>query len=147
MVFNLDTEKCEDIKLHFDHNSNLEDTISEFCFGISAFYMDFCMRLGLDQEQARGLLEVCQSCMTRDVEDMLSRGLLDGEDEDDTVGVSDEELDELEQAMSAAGFSEEEIDSIVALVQDAGSMEAALGILKGIGEEAGVDRFEIGFDE
>lgn len=140
MFFNLDTEKCEDIKLHFDHNSNLEDTISEFCFGISAFYMDFCMRLGLDQEQARGLLEVCQSCMTRDVEDMLSRGLLVEEDEDDKAeGVSADEIDELERGMTAAGFSEEEISSIVGLVQNAGSMEAALRILKGIGVEADID--------
>lgn len=69
MKFNLNTDKCEDIKLSFDRDANLEEIILDFCFGISALYTDFCMQLGLDQDQARSLLEVCQSCMTRNVEE------------------------------------------------------------------------------
>ena len=145
MKFYLNTDKCEDIKLSFNRNADLEENILDFCFGISALYTDFCMQLGLDQDQARSLLEVCQSCMTRNVEELLAKGLLDDEEDDD--GVSDEELDELEHAMRAAGFSTEEISNIVDLVQDAGSMEAALGILKGIGKKAGVDWAELGMDD
>ena len=140
MKFTFDTEKMEDMNLRFDREANLEDNILDLCFGMGALYIDFCMQLGLDAEDATNLLEVYQSCMARNVEDMLSKGLLDSEDEDDeSDGVSDEEIDELERGMTAAGFSEEEISNIVDLVQDAGSMEAALGILKGIGENAGID--------
>lgn len=145
MKFNLDTDKCEDIKLSFDQYADFEENIMDFCFGISALYTDFCMQLGLDQDQARSLLEVCQSCMTRNVEELLAKGLLDDEDDDD--GVSEEELDELEHAMRAAGFSTEETSNIVALFKDVGSIDAALGVLKGIGEDAGVDWAELGMDD
>lgn len=141
MLFHLDTENCENIRLRFNPNGNLEENILEFCFGMSALYTDFCMQIGLDQDQSRSLLDVVQSCMTRDVEEILSHGLLDSdEDEDDgTDGVSDDEIDELGQAMTDAGFSNEEIQNIINLVKDAGSMDAALKILKGIGENAGID--------
>lgn len=148
MEFRFDTEKCEDIQLHFDGEADLEQNILDFCFGISALYMDFCMQLGLDAEDATSLLKVCQSCMTRNLEEFISNGMLDSDDEDDEVeSVSDEEIDELEQGMRAAGFSDEEICSIVGLVRDAGSMEAALVILKGIGEDAGVDWADFEDDE
>ena len=148
MKFRFDTEKCEDIQLRFDREADLEQNILDFCFGISALYTDFCMQLGLDAEHATSLLDVCQSCTTRNVEEFISNGMLDpdGED-DDTEGVSDDELAELEQGMRAAGFSDAEISSIAALVKDAGSMDAALGILKGIGEEAGIDWSEFGMDD
>ena len=141
MLFHLDTENCENIKLRFNPDGNLEENILEFCFGMSALYTDFCMQLGLDQDQARSLLDVVQSCMTRDVEEILSHGLLDSDDEEDdgTDGVSDDEIDELEQAMTDAGFSSEEIQNIITLVKDAVSMDAALKILKDIGENAGID--------
>lgn len=141
MLFHLDTENCESIKLQLNLDGDLEENILDFCFGISALFTDFCMQLGLDQEQARGLLDVCQSQMTQNVGDMLSRGLLDsdGEEDDETDGVSDDEIDELEQAMTDAGFSAAEISNIFTLVKDAGSMNAALDILKGIGEDAGID--------
>ena len=140
MKFHFDTEKCEDIQLCFDREGDLEENILDFSFGITALYTDFCMQLGLDAEDATSLLKVCQSCMTRNLEEFISNGMLDPDDEDDeVVSVSDEEIDELEQGMRAAGFSDEEISNIVDLVQDAGSMEAALNILKGIGEDAGVD--------
>lgn len=140
MKFTFDTEKMEDINLRFKREADLEENILDLCFGMSALYIDFCMQLGLDAEDATSLLDVCQSCMTRNVGDMLSKGLLDADGVDDeSDGVSDEELDELERGMTDAGFSEKEISSIVDLVQDAGSMETALGILKGIGEDAGID--------
>ena len=99
------------------------------------------MQIGLDQDQSRSLLDVVQSCMTRDVEEILSHGLLDSDDDEDdgTDGVSDDEIDELGQAMTDAGFSNEEIQNVINLVKDAGSMDAALKILKGIGENAGID--------
>lgn len=148
MKFHFDTEKCEDIQLRFDGEADLEDNILDFCFGITALYTDFCMQLGLDAEDATSLLQVCQSCMTRDLEDFISKGMLDPDDEDDEAeSVSDEEIDELMQSMRAAGFSEDEISNIVDLVRDAGSMEAALGILKGIGEDTGIDFSEIGLDD
>lgn len=141
MLFHLDTENCENIRLRFNPNGNLEENILEFCFGMSALYTDFCMQIGLDQDQSRSLLDVVQSCMTRDVEEILSHGLLDSDDDEDdgTDGVSDDEIDELGQAMTDAGFSNEEIQNIINLVKDAGSMDAALKILKGIGENAGID--------
>lgn len=140
MKFHFDTEKCEDIQLHFDREADLEENILDFSFGITALYTDFCMQLGLDADDATSLLKVCQSCMGKNLEEFISKGILDPDDEDDeTESVSDEEIDELEQGMRAAGFSDDEICSIVGLVRDAGSMEAALGILKGIGEDAGVD--------
>lgn len=141
MLFHLDTENCENIRLRFNPNGNLEENILEFCFGMSALYTDFCMQIGLDQDQSRSLLDVVQSCMTRDVEEILSHGLLDSDDDEDdgTDGVSDDEIDELGQAMTDAGFSNEEIHNIINLVKDAGSMDAALKILKGIGENAGID--------
>ena len=78
--------------------------------------------------------------MTRNVEEILSQGVLESDDEEDEVnGVSDEELDELEQGMTAAGFSPEEISSILTLVKDTGSMDAALDVLKGIGNIIGID--------
>lgn len=141
MLFHLDTENCENIRLRFNPNGNLEENILEFCFGMSALYTDFCMQIGLDQDQSRSLLDVVQSCMTRDVEEILSHGLLDSDDDEDdgTDGVSDDEIDELGQAMTDAGFSNEEIQNVINLVKDAGSMDAALKILKGIGENAGID--------
>ena len=141
MLFHLDTENCENIRLRFNPNGNLEENILEFCFGMSALYTDFCIQIGLDQDQSRSLLDVVQSCMTRDVEEILSHGLLDFDDDEDdgTDGVSDDEIDELGQAMTDAGFSNEEIQNIINLVKDAGSMDAALKILKGIGENAGID--------
>lgn len=141
MLFHLDTENCENIRLRFNPNGNLEENILEFCFGMSALYTDFCMQIGLDQDQSRSLLDVVQSCMTRDVEEILSHGLLDSDDDEDdgTDGVSDDEIDELGQAMTDAGFSNEEIQNIINLVKNAGSMDAALKILKGIGENAGID--------
>ena len=140
MKFTFDTEKLEDINLQIEQEADLEENILDLCFGMSAIFVDFCMQLGLDQEQTRSLLDVCQSCMTRNVDDMLSKGLLEADDEDaESDGVSDEELDELERGMIDAGFSEEEISSIAAMVQEAGSMEAALDILKGIAEDAGID--------
>lgn len=141
MLFHLDTENCENIKLRFNRDGDLEENILDFCFGMSALYTDFCMQLGLDQDQSRSLLDVCQSCMTRNVEEILSQGLLDSDDEEDdeTDCVSDDEIDELEQAMTAAGFSAQEIQNIITLVKDAGSMDAALKILKGIAENAGID--------
>lgn len=143
MKFHFDTEKCENIQLLFDRAADLEENILDFCFGITALYTDFCMQLGFDAEDATSLLKACQSCMTRNLEEFISNGMLDPDDEDDeSESVSDEEIDELEQGMRAAGFSDEEISNIVDLVQDAGSMEAALGILKGIAEDAGVDRAE-----
>ena len=83
--------------------------------------------------------------MKRDVEEILSHGRLDSDDEEDdeTDGVSDDEIDELEQAMTAAGFSEDEIQNIITFVKDAGSMDAALDALKGIGEDAGIDWSDI----
>lgn len=141
MLFHLDTENCENIRLRFNPTGNLEENILEFCFGMSALYTDFCMQIGLDQDQSRSLLDVVQSCMTRDVEEILSHELLDSDDDEDdgTDGVSDDEIDELGQAMTDAGFSNEEIQNIINLVKDAGSMDAALKILKGIGENAGID--------
>lgn len=140
MKFHFDTEKCEDIQLHFDREADLEENILDFSFGIAALYTDFCIQLGLDAEDATSLLKVCKSCMTRNLEEFISNGMLDPDDEDDEVeSVSDEEIDELERGMRAAGFSDEEIRNIVDLVQDAGSMEAALKILKGIAEDAGID--------
>lgn len=141
MKFHFDTEKCEDIQLRFDEGADIEEIILDFSFGITALYTDFCMQLGLDAEDATSLFKVCQSCMTRNLEEFISKGMLDPDD-DDAKSVSDEEIDELEQGMRAAGFSDEEISSIVGLVRDAGSMEAALDILKGIGEKFGVDLSE-----
>ena len=139
MMFHVDTKNCENIKLCFNPDGELEENILEFCFGMSALYTDFCMQLGLDQDQSRSLLDVVQSCMTRDVEEILSQGLLDSDDEEDeTNDVSDDELDELEQAMTAAGFSVQEIQNIITLVKDAGSMDAALDIIKAIGDNAGI---------
>ena len=63
----------------------------------------------------------------------------DDDEDDGTDGVSDDEIDELGQAMTDAGFSNEEIQNVINLVKDAGSMDAALKILKGIGENAGID--------
>lgn len=141
MKFHLDTDKCEDIQLSFNREAELEQTILDFCFGITALYTDFCMQLGLDAEKATSLLGVCQSCMTRNLEEFISNGMLDQDDEDDkTESLSDEEIGELEQGMRAAGFSEEEIRSIVGLVQDVGSMDAALEVLKDCAEEAGIDQ-------
>ena len=140
MKFQFDTEKCEDIQLRFDREADLEANILDFCFGITALYTDFCMQLGLDADDATSLLNVCQSCMGKNLEEFISNGILDPDDEDDEAEcVSDEEIDELTQGMRAAGFSDEEISNIVDLVQDAGSMEAALNILKGIAEDAGID--------
>lgn len=120
MKFQFDTEKCEDIQLHFDREADLEENILDFCFGISALYTDFCMQLGLDADDATSLLKVCHSCMTRNLEEFISNGMLDSDNEDDEV--SDEEIDDLKSGMTAAGFSEAEICNIVDLVQDAGSV-------------------------
>lgn len=141
MKFHFDTEKCEDIQLHFDREADLEENILDFCFGITALYTDFCIQLGLDEEDATSLLKVCHSCMTRNLEEFISNGMLDSDDDEDdeSDGVSDEEIDDLKSGMAAAGFSEEEISNIVDLVQDAGSMEGALNILKGIAKDAGID--------
>lgn len=140
MKFHLDTDKCEDIQLRFNREDNMESNILDFCFGITALYTDFCMQLGLDAEKATSLLGVCQSCMTRNLEEFISNGVLDPDDEDDEAEcVPDEEIGELEQGMRAAGFSEEDIHSIVGLVQDVGSMDAALEVLKDRAEEAGID--------
>ena len=139
MKFHFDTEKSEDIQLHFDREADLEENILDFCFGITALYTGFCMQLGLDADDATSLLKVCQSCMGKNLEEFISNGMLDPDDEDDEAEcVSDEEIDELTQGMRAAGFSDEEISNIVDLVQDAGSMEAALNVLKGIAEDAGI---------
>lgn len=148
MKFRFDTEKCEDIQLYFDREADLEENILDFSFGIAALYTDFCMQLYLDAEDATSLLEVCQSCMTRNLEELISNCMLNPDDEDDeTESVTDEEIEELEEGMRATGFSDEEINNIIDLVQDAGSMDAALNILKSIGEDAGIDWSEVGVKE
>ena len=140
MKFYFDTEKSEVIQLHFDKEAGLEENYMDFCFGITAFFTDFCMQLGLDAKDATSLLGVCQSRMTQFLEDFISEGMLDQDvEEEKAEGVSADELDELEQDMRDAGFSDEEISNIIAFVQDAGSMDAALEALRGIGEEAGID--------
>lgn len=134
--------------LTFNPDEDPQKSIYDLCYGLSVMYTEFCVQLGLDEEDARNLLFVCQSFMTKNVEEYISNGILEQDAESDEAdGVSDEDLDALKKSMTAAGFSEEEVQNITALVQDAGSMGAALGILKGIGEEAGIDWSEFGMDD
>lgn len=76
MKFSLDTEICGDINLQLDTDADLQKTIADFAFGLSAFYADFAMQLSLNEEQTMSLLEVVQSCITTNVDAFISEGLL-----------------------------------------------------------------------
>lgn len=149
MKFYFDTGKNEDLLLTFNPDDDPQKSIYDLCYGLSVMYTEFCVQLGLDEEDARNLLSVCQSFMTKNVEEYISNGILEQDDESDEAdGVSDEDLDALKKSMTAAGFSEEEIQNITALVKDAG-IDGALDVLRGIGREVCDDwtEFEKGVED
>lgn len=91
MKFNLDTNDYETLKLVFDeseYNQDLAITITEFCYAMAAFYLDFALKLELDADKALSLKEVCLNSISGFVDDLVSRGLLvtgleEDESEDD----------------------------------------------------------------
>lgn len=141
MRFSLDSDNYEDIHIEIteeEREGELQDVIQEFCFGMASFFVDFALKLNCDTEQAKGLQDVCMSCINRNIEHILDNRVLDPDDDSDD-DVSEDELDELLEALYAANFSEEEIDSIIELVKSSGSITAATDYLKMIGEEHGID--------
>ena len=141
MRFSLDSENYEDIHIEItdkEQKGELQDVIQEFCFGMASFFVDFASQLNCDTEKARGLKDVCISCINRNIEHILDNGILEDDDNSDD-DLSEDDLDELLEGLRAADFSEEEIDSVIELVKSFGSIEAATDYLKTIGEDHGID--------
>ena len=94
--------------------------------------------LNCDTEQAKGLKDVCLSCIERDIDSILDEGVLEDDGDDEEV-IDAEEIDELKNRLTDAGFDNKEIQNILALVENSGGIENANAFLKSIGDAAGVD--------
>jgi len=85
MIFQLDTDHYDEIKLTFsenEHENGLPKMIEEFCYGVSAFFVDFAMKLECDTKDAASLKEICLSCIANDIDVILEHGILEpAEDE------------------------------------------------------------------
>ena len=112
MKFNLDTEKMN-ISLSFNEDATgdeLIDVVQDFCFGMASFFIDFAMKLNYTSEDVADLKDVCISCINRNIDVMVEKGVLDDEEEDYD---EDNDLDELIDKMNESGFSADEIDNII----------------------------------
>ena len=89
-------------------------------------------------KQAKGLKEVCLSCIERNIDYMLEEGVLEKATPDDD-GAFNQQIEELEDKMVASGFSQEEIENILEFVKSSGSMQAAIDSLMQLGENNGID--------
>ena len=132
MIFELDTTKYESIKLVItdeDKKDGLQSVIGELCFALAGFFVDFASKLDLDKEQTISLKDVCISCISNNIDEILGQGIL--EEEEDFV--DEEELESLRQQLSDTDhYSEEEIADIVELVKSCGSIDSANEYLKDI---------------
>lgn len=141
MIIKLDTNNYEGIILTItdeERENGTVDLIQEFCYAMAALFTDFSMKLNCDTEQAKGLKDVCLSCIERDIDSILDEGVLEDDDDDEEV-IDAEEIDELKDRLTDADFDNEEIQNIIALVENSGGIENANAFLKSIGDAAGVD--------
>lgn len=144
MIFNLDTNDYESIKLTFtddDYEQETADLIQEFCFAVSSFFSDFALKLNCDEEQARSLKKVFLGCIDRNIDYMINEGVLETQaDEDEDEDEVDENcLDYLSEKMEEEGFSDAEIENILQLVKNSGSMDSAIEYLKQVALDAEID--------
>lgn len=67
MLFNLDTDDYEAIKIDItekDEEKELGEIVSEFCYAIASFFIDFSTKLNAkNKEQIDVLKDVCSSCI------------------------------------------------------------------------------------
>ena len=141
MIIKLDTNDYEGISLTItdeERENGTVDLIQEFCYAMAALFTDFSMKLNCDTEQAKGLKDVCLSCIERNIDSILDEGVLEYDDDEEEV-IDAEEIDELKDRLTEAGFDNEEIQNIIALVENSGGIENATDFLKSIGDAAGVD--------
>lgn len=132
MIFNLDTNNYEDIHLDITEEKkqgDIPNVIMEFSYSVASFFTDLASQLDCNTEQARGLQEVCLSCINKNIDMILDSGILE-EDLEESDVISQEEKDELVNRLTESGFSEDEIHSIIDLVQSEGSFENATEYLK-----------------
>lgn len=147
MIFSLDTDKLDEIKLTFsekEYESDIADVIADFFYGMASFFVDFAIKIDCDTEQARGLKDVFLSCVGNNIDTILEHGILEPDEEEE---VSEEEIDDLIEELVARGFSEAEIENIVQLVRDTGGFAAATDVLKGIAKDAGINLKDAGIEE
>ena len=141
MIIKLDTNNYEGISLAItdeERENGTVDLIQEFCYAMAALFTDFSMELSCDIEQAKGLKDVCLSCIERDIDSILDEGVLeDGDDDEDIIDA--EEINELKDRLTDSGFDNEEIQNIISLVENFGGIENASAFLKSIGDAAGID--------
>lgn len=136
MKFSLNTENCEEIKLDMASSeiNEVRNAIEEFCFGIASFFIDFMHQVGCKtEEQAKGLQEVCVSCIKRNVEIMIKEGLLSINED------LNREKEELVRQMKKHGYSDEEIENMTQLLIECGSIEKLNEELINLGEENELD--------
>lgn len=142
MIFNLDTNDYESIKLTFtddDYDQETADLIQEFCFAVSSFFSDFALKLDCDEEQARSLKKVFLGCIDRNIDYMIDEGVLETQADEDEDEVDEDSLDYLSERMEEEGFSDAEIENILQLVKNSGSMDSAIEYLKQVALDAGID--------
>ena len=131
MKFSLDTDRYDKMKLTLTKNdceNDLTEVITDFCYGIASFFVDFAMKLECNTSQAEGLKAVCLSCIEKNIDIILEEGALEPEKEEK----SEKELAELKSPLITEGFSEQEIYSIIQLVKDCGNLTAATKLLKSV---------------
>ncbi len=142
MIFNLDTNDYESIKLTFtddDYDQETADLIQEFCFAVSSFFSDFALKLDCDEEQARSLKKVFLGCIDRNIDYMIDEGVLETQADEDEDEVDEDCLDYLSERMEEEGFSDAEIENILQLVKNSGSMDSAIEYLEQVALDAGID--------
>ena len=141
MIIKLDTNNYEGISLAItdeERENGTVDLIQEFCYAMAALFTDFSMKLDCDTEQAKGLKDVCLSCVERNIDAILDQGVLrdDIGDEDE---IDTEEINELKDQLTEAGFDDNEVQNIITLVENSGGIENANDFLKSIVDAAGID--------
>ena len=142
MIFNLDTNDYESIKLTFtddDYDQETADLIQEFCFAVSSFFSDFALKLDCDEEQARSLKKIFLGCIDRNIDYMIDEGVLETQADEYEDEVDEDSLDFLSERMEEEGFSDAEIENILQLVKNSGSMDSAIDYLKQVALDAGID--------
>ena len=134
MIFHLDTDNYKDIRLSFSekelNSEEFSNTIMEFCYALSSFYVNFCLKNELDTERAESLKPIVVKTVEKYIDQMLKKGILEPDDMDEL----EDELDELEEKLRENGFSDSEIDNIIELVRESGGTSEALqDLLSGFG--------------
>jgi len=123
MIFSLDTDDYEAIKIDIteeDEEKELGEIVSEFCYAMASFFIDFSTKLNAkNKEQIDVLKDVCSSCIDNYI-DIIANEVFNN-----PTTPGDEGMSDLLRKLQDANLSKEEIENILNLVKNCGSIEEA----------------------